>query len=226
MPGTVKTGAVKTQGRDVATVDAVTAAAKRAAASATDAVTTATLAVTEHVPDFAYTRRFPMPGRAVHPSVQTAAFTKRTQPDDTTCVERIRDKTLAFLAAPLLSLWTVVSIMLLLMIVGWGALLFFLLINVAPGGGWWQNISNQVLAALFTYGVLLTAPWRLANVHHLWCSVRSSAPGGDFYARKTEAIWFHIPAFHRKGITLFMLGNTAGEKWSPPSPVIAPHRPP
>ena len=32
----------------------------------------------------------------------------------------------------------------------------------------------QVLTALFTYGALVTLPWRLANVHHLYCSTHSS----------------------------------------------------
>merc|ERR1719424_1694872 len=74
---------------------------------------------------------------------------------------------------------------------------------------WWYNLSIQVLNVLFTYGVLVTMPWRLANAHHL-CDLTLTA-GGDFYGRASEAIWFHISPFHRRVVLGLLLGNTFGQ---------------
>mmetsp|Transcript_30627 Transcript_30627/g.78137 ORF Transcript_30627/g.78137 Transcript_30627/m.78137 type:complete len:203 (+) Transcript_30627:77-685(+) len=76
---------------------------------------------------------------------------------------------------------------------------------------WWYNVSIQVLNVLFTYGVLVTMPWRLANAHHLGCSRHSNAVGCDFYGRPSRAIWFHIPSAHRKRVLLLLLANTFGQ---------------
>ena len=143
------------------------------------------------------------------------ASSRALQGDQPSRLERLRDAILSWQAHSLLSCWTCVDITHGLLIVGWGAMFFFLLVNwqamcepvdgrCEPRDGWY-NVSIQILNILFTYGALMTLPWRLSNVAHLWCSRRSSAPGCDFYGRPTDAIWFHIPTIHRKGIILILL---------------------
>jgi len=135
-------------------------------------------------------------------------------------LELARDDLLLFMSR---SYWGYLAIVHLFLIIGDGALFFFLLMgwqtlcgpNFEPScerRDTTYNISVQILNGLFTYGVLVTMPWRLANTHHLWCSRRSSQAGCDFYGKPTEAIWFHIPPAHRKGImALLLLGNTLGQ---------------
>lgn len=77
----------------------------------------------------------------------------------------------------------------------------------------WQDVYNasiQVLNFLFTYGAVVTFPWRLANAVHLWVAdeTRPFACGHDFYGRPTKALWFHIPWAPRSRIVLLLLGNT------------------
>jgi len=133
--------------------------------------------------------------------------------------EQARDDLLQFMERPC---WARLAVVHLVWIIGDGALFFFLLMNwqamctpdedgLCEPRNWWYNLSIQVLNVLFTYGVLVTMPWRLANAHHLCCSPCSSQAGCDFYGRPSHAIWFHIPPAHRKGVLLLLLGNTFGQ---------------
>ena len=63
-----------------------------------------------------YHRRIPMPARGAHPS-----WSKQASTDDTTCIERARDRVLGLLAQPLFSVWTLVGIVHSLAIIGVGA---------------------------------------------------------------------------------------------------------
>ena len=76
-----------------------------------------------------------LPGRAAHPSVRVASL-KAQAADEPTCGERGRDYVLAFLSHPLLSIWTIITILHFLLIIGWGATFFFLLMN-------WQACNLQ-----------------------------------------------------------------------------------
>jgi len=133
---------------------------------------------------------------------------KADEGDAPSCVECARDWVLDFLSMPLLSFWTIVNVVYISNVIGWGAGYFFLLIGFHKDRddiNWYENLAIQVLTGLFTYGAIISLPWRFSNAHHLWCSRRSSQPGRDFYGRPTDAIWFHIPTLHRKAITFILL---------------------
>jgi len=140
------------------------------------------------------------------------------EPDDRTAYERRRDALFLFLARPF---WARIALVHLLCIVGDGAFFFFLMVNwqamCTPVDGeceprdWWLNLSLQILNGLFTYGVLITSPWRAANAVHLSCSPRTTAAGYDMNGRPTEAIWFFIPRARRRAIIALLLGNTLGQ---------------
>ena len=179
-----------------------------------------------------YHRRIPMPARGVHPS-----WSKQASTDDSTCIERARDRVLGLLTQPLFSAWTLVGIVHSLAIIGVGAWFFFLLVDgLSPFRNFgltddarevFMNAGLQALTALFTFSALLTMPWRLSNATHLTyntgrdscntcagrlcCAAgkpRSCAPGLDFYGKPTESIWFHIPTFHRRAIVSLQIVNT------------------
>lgn len=72
-----------------------------------------------------------------------------------------------------------------------------------------QELSTQVLSALFTYSVLLATPWRLAILFHAFCSSRPMpATGVDFYGRKSEFNFFHFPRGARRVIAVALNLNT------------------
>ena len=99
-----------------------------------------------------YRRRIPLPGFGVHPS-----WDKTSAADDSTCIERARDRVLEFLAQPLLSIWTLIAIVHLLLVVGVGAWFFFVFLDSAGPNNFNlsqderdqnRNISIQVLNGL------------------------------------------------------------------------------
>ena len=57
----------------------------------------------------------------------------------------------------------------------------------------WMNLCVKAFVTLFSYVNFLPIPWRLAILHHVWCSSRCSDAGLDFYGRPTGSLWFHIP---------------------------------
>ena len=74
---------------------------------------------------------------------------------------------------------------------------------------YWQELSTQVLSALFTYSVLLATPWRLAILFHAFCPGRPMPPVGvDFYGRKSEFNFFHFPRGARRVIAVALTLNT------------------
>ena len=179
-----------------------------------------------------YHRRIPFPARGAHPS-----WSKQESNDDSTCIERARDRVLGLLSQPMLSVWTLLGIVHMLAIIGVGAWFFFLLVdNLRPFRNFamtddarevFMNAGMQALTALFTWSALLTMPWRLSNATHLTyntgrdscntcvgrlcCAAgkpRSCAPGLDFYGKPTEGIWFHIPTFHRRAIVSLLIVST------------------
>ena len=118
-----------------------------------------------------YRRRVPLPGFGVHPS-----WDKTSSADDSTGIERTRDRVLEFLAQPLLSIWTLLAIVHMLLVVGVGAWFFFIFLDSGGPNNFamsqddsdkHRNISIQVLTSLFTWSALLTMPWRLSNATHL-----------------------------------------------------------
>ena len=190
-----------------------------------------------------YHRRIPLPARGVHPS-----WSKSSSSDDSTCIERARDRVLGYLAQPLLSAWTLVGIVHMLAVVGVGAWYFFLLVDDQTFRNFpmsevvrhdFMNVGIQVLTALFTWSALLTMPWRLSNATHLTyntgkdscntcagrlcCAAgkpRSCAPGLDFYGKPTESIWFNIPIFHRRVIVTLLLVNTFAQFMSQTARIV------
>ena len=76
-----------------------------------------------------------MPGRAVHPSAY-ASFAAHKD-DEPHWFQSARDRLLSFLAHPLLSIWTLISIVHFVLIIGWGAAFFFLLMN-------WHELCEPV----------------------------------------------------------------------------------
>ena len=64
-----------------------------------------------------------------------------------------------------------------------------------------------MITGLFSYVHLVAMPWRLSIAWHL-LDRRSSAPGRDFYGRRTEAIWFHIPTRPRVMIISLLWAST------------------
>lgn len=172
-------------------------------------------------------RRLPLPGRPVPASVN---YFKQPAGEKTSCFERWRDSVLTFLSQPLLSIWTVLTICHALLIIGWGAAFFFIGLLDAHllcepkddcnPRNYFSNVAIQILTALFSYSAILTFTWRIANAHHLWLSSRSSAPGCDFYGRKTEAIWFHISRNRRSVIVVMHLLNTFGQVYTQVSRIV------
>ena len=179
-----------------------------------------------------YQRRIPIPLRGVHPS-----WSKTASSDDSTCIERTRDRVLGYLAQPLLSAWTLIGIVHMLSVVGVGAWFFFMMVDdntsfrnfrmTVDERHVFMNVSIQILTGLFTWSALLTMPWRLSNATHLTyntgrdscntvagrlcCAAgtpRSCAAGLDFYGKPTESIWFNIPTFHRRAIVTLLLVST------------------
>lgn len=135
---------------------------------------------------------------------------------DVSCYERVRDLALKVFESKLL---TGIGLANLVLIIVDGALFFFLLMGwhamcdkpsrtACDPRNWWYNFSIQVLNVCFTYGALVSLPWRLANFYHLFAQRRRSNQDFlDFYGDRTENIWFHIPSRHRKAITLVLLCN-------------------
>ena len=198
------------------------------------------------VPEKPKKRRIPLPARGVHPS-----WSKNGSPDadDTTCIERTRDRVLGYLAQPLLSAWTLIGIVHMLAVVGVGAWFFFLLVDgMSPFHNFslnqhdrefFMNVGIQVLNALFTWSALFTMPWRLSNATHLTyntgkgscntcvgrlcCAAgkpRSCAAGLDFYGKPTESIWFNIPTFHRRAIAALLLVSTFAQFMSQTARIV------
>jgi hypothetical protein len=63
---------------------------------------------------------------------------------------------------------------------------------------------QKVYVVVYSYITFLTLPWRIANLHHLFCSPRGAAPGLDFYGRPTSAAWFHINVGTRQWIAALL----------------------
>lgn len=57
---------------------------------------------------------------------------------------------------------------------------------------------------LTSYINFLPIPWRLAILHHAFCSRRSCADGHDFYGRPTTALWFNLPLHRRRVIAVLL----------------------
>ena len=72
-------------------------------------------------------------------------------------------------------------------------------------------MCSKAFTALFSYINFLPIPWRLAILHHAWCSSRPMGVGLDFYGRPTQDIWFHLPRGHRGAITVLLLGNCGAQ---------------
>ena len=73
-----------------------------------------------------------------------------------------------------------------------------------------SDVSNRVLMWIFAYNFVVSSPWRLANLHHLYCSPHSHAAGLDYYGRETRALWFFIAPSTRRAVTVLNLLSTAG----------------
>lgn len=69
--------------------------------------------------------------------------------------------------------------------------------------------ADMVMMVIFAYNFVVSSPWRLANLHHLYCSRHQNATGLDFYGRETKAIWFFIEPGLRSSITILNLLSTA-----------------
>ena len=71
------------------------------------------------------------------------------------------------------------------------------------------NINIKIIVIILTYINFLPIPWRLAILVDAWGDLiyPDLMPGLDFYGRKTEALWFHIPRGDRARISLLL--NTA-----------------
>ena len=160
-----------------------------------------------------------VPAAPVHASAAQAL--RRPPPADANCLERSRDHLLLMLCHPIWMTFAVAWIVALLasgtfIALAYGAIFVPQLlawIGRTNGGSQtgkdvyaigmsdadlelWANLCIQVLTALFSYVHIVAFPWRLSIAWHM-VDRRSSAPGRDFYGRKTEAIWFHIPTHPR-----------------------------
>ena len=162
-----------------------------------------------------------------HPSF-TKSTPGSTTGDDSSCIERARDRVLAALNQPLFSFWTLITVVHMLCVVGFGAFFFFLFMDDLSAfqnfplsedrSHFLQNVGIQVLNGLFTWSALMGMPWRLSNATHLTYNTgkscfalgkpRSCAVGLDFYGKPTEMIWFNIPPFHRRMIIGILLLGT------------------
>ena len=71
------------------------------------------------------------------------------------------------------------------------------------------NINIKIIVIILTYINFLPIPWRLAILVDACGDLiyPDLMPGLDFYGRKTEALWFHIPRGDRARISLLL--NTA-----------------
>ena len=67
---------------------------------------------------------------------------------------------------------------------------------------WWFNTCMKVFVVLFSYVNFLPIPWRLAILHHVYCSHRPSEAGVDFYGRPSDSLWFNIPRKKRRKIAI------------------------
>ena len=174
-----------------------------------------TIALARRAEGLPQARHYAMPGRSVHSSYMAHWPSTEQLVHDVgrrSCYERARDSTFATLASPLFGQLAIVHFVL---IVVFGAMFFLLLIgahNVQAPQPYEDvyNASIQILNGLFTYGVIVTFPWRLANAFHLWWpnDKRPYLGGHDFYGRPTLALWFHIPWAPRSRIVLLLLSNT------------------
>ncbi len=78
---------------------------------------------------------------------------------------------------------------------------------------WFMNCI-KAFTIIFTYTNTLAIPWRMAIALNLFFDNCGShrdvdrsgkdVAGVDFYGRKTEAMWFHIPQKNRKWIAVFL----------------------
>ena len=68
----------------------------------------------------------------------------------------------------------------------------------------WFNVTIKAFVILFSYINFLPIPWRLAILHHVYCSKRGCRVGVDFYNRPTAALWFNIPVGRRKAIAVLL----------------------
>jgi hypothetical protein len=72
------------------------------------------------------------------------------------------------------------------------------------------NLSIKAFVIIFTYVNGVKIPWRLAILHHAWCSERYRLPilvdgkwqGFDFYGRRTKLTRFAFPKARRRQISL------------------------
>jgi hypothetical protein len=75
----------------------------------------------------------------------------------------------------------------------------------------YQNLFLQLLTLLFSCALLLTVPWRVANLVHLhgWCGAnkRPAVEGRDFYGRPADGIWWHLPRRKRRFIVYLLWLN-------------------
>lgn len=66
------------------------------------------------------------------------------------------------------------------------------------------NASRKAIVIMYSYINFVPIPWRLAILHHAFCSRRPSHPGVDFYGRPTTALWFRLSSRTRRWISLLL----------------------
>ena len=66
------------------------------------------------------------------------------------------------------------------------------------------NVSKKMFIVCFSCTNFLAIPWRIAILHHAFCSNRHSDVGLDFYGRPTTAVWFQISRKARRYIAILV----------------------
>ena len=66
------------------------------------------------------------------------------------------------------------------------------------------NVTKKMFIVCFSCTNFLAIPWRVAILHHVFCSRRPSNVGLDFYGRPTTAVWFQISRTSRRYIAVLV----------------------